>query len=77
MDDVGSPESVEVRCSSWIASRSAKADPASGVPRGSRGSAPSSAALQLSTSRMNDFGESSRNRLGYIPFGCYRENQTI
>ena len=31
----------------------------------------------LSTSRMNDFGESSRNRFGYIPFGCYRENQTI
>ena len=32
---------------------------------------------QPSTSRMNDFGESSRNRLGYIHFGCYRENQTI
>ena len=33
--------------------------------------------MNLSTSRMNDFGVSGHNRLRYIPFGCYRENQTI
>ena len=31
----------------------------------------------FSTSRMNDFIELSCNRLWYIPFGCYRENQSI
>jgi WD40 repeat protein len=32
---------------------------------------------RFSSSRMNDFSESSRNRLWHIPFDFYRENQTI
>ena len=32
---------------------------------------------KLSTSRMNDLGASSHNRLWYIPFGCDLEDQTI